>query len=240
MGCLGFTVGGNPLKLSHFRTTVVENSLKYSFPHSRCALWMKTLQKVSFWWPESWTNEWHLVDTVDENPWKRSHFEKIAPQWMNIAVKYLTLDRRNKWKQVKCSAYRFDRFLSFASNSSQNSIFSSLKLLWETHILSPSSQFLAFSLQSTEFAYLGTPCHDPVSKLPLPGHWFWPDFVWFLPRFLGQLEFWAKEPLGFHWEWIEKHNFEQKNLWDFTGIAGKNRIHTWRLSFLTKFTFSKI
>ena len=127
----------------------------------------------------------------------------------------------------------------FCSNSCPKLNFPSLKLLWETHILSPSSQFLAFSLQSTEFAYLGTPCHDTVSKLPLPGHWFWPDFVWFLPRFLGQLEFWAKEPLGFHWEWIEKHNFEQKNLWDFTEIAGKNRIHTWRISFFGKFTFWK-
>ena len=131
---------------------------------------------------------------------------------------------------------------------SKLNFFQSQVVLRNTHFVPINSNSWLFSLQSTEFADLGTPCHDTVSKLSLPGHWFWSDFVWFLPRFLGKLEFWAKEPLGFHWEWREKQNFEQKNplefhwklgekqnveqknLWDFTENEGKDRIHIFEIT----------
>ena len=140
--------------------------------------------------------------------------------------------------------------------------FYSLKLLWETHILSPFTRFWAFS------------------KLALHAeHWisgfFWGHLVMTLCQnchcqdidfgqilcdfcldFLENLDFEQKNLWDFTgneeknrilskkktlWNFTEnegkKQNFEQKNLWDFTENEGKNRIHTWKCQYLANSHF---
>ena len=90
-------MGGNPLKLSHFRTTVVENSLNYSFfSFQVCTVDENPSKSLIFG-----GQKLESMDGIWWTQWMKTHekgliFEKIAAQRMNIAVKCLTLDSRNK------------------------------------------------------------------------------------------------------------------------------------------------
>ena len=59
----------------------------------------------------------------------------------------------------------------------------------------------------------------------------------------GKTEFWAKEPLGFHWKWRKRQNshVEMSLFGKFTFLKSPflDKIHIFKISFLTGFTFLK-